>query len=130
MAMKVQVVVITVAFLASVGAVGALALFLVDNLKEDSLEEKDLRLAAELLCPNAPEDVQDDLFFDRDSDDVAYIGVTDADEPVSFHLIASETDSGERVLAPVGEAALAYMRSMSLSCFAVESTPPPPTDTP
>ena len=129
MAKKIQVVIIALAFLASVGVVGVVALSLMDRLTDDP-EADDIQLAAELLCPNAPEDVKDDLFFDRDSDDVAYIGVSGTGETVSFYIIASETDSGERVLSPQGEAALAYMQGMPLSCFAVESTPPAATDTP
>ena len=129
MAKKIQVAVIAAAFLGSVAIVVIFALSLMDRWADDQ-EADDVQLAAELLCPNAPEDVKDALFFDRDSDDVAFIGVTGTDEAVSFHIIASETDSGERVLDPQGEAALAFMQSMSLSCFAIEPTPPPPTDTP
>ena len=129
MAKKIQVAVIAAAFLGSVALVVVIALSLVNRWADDQ-EADDIQLAAELLCPNAPEDVKGALFFDRDSDDVAFIGVSGTDETVSFYIIASETDSGERVLDPQGEAALAFMQSMSLSCFAVEPTPPPPTEAP
>ncbi len=129
MAKKIQVAVIAAAFLGSVALVVVIALSLLNRWADDQ-EADDIQLAAELLCPNSPEDVKDALFFDRDSDDVAFIGVSGTGETVSFYIIASETDSGERVLSPDGDAALAFMQSMSLSCFAVEPTPPPPTDTP
>ncbi len=129
MAVKIQVAVITAAFVASVAAVVVFALSLVDRWTDDP-EADDIQLVAELLCPNAPQDVKDALFFDRDSDDVPFVGVAGTDEPVSFYIVASETDSGERILDPQGEAAVAYLESMPESCFVVEPTPPPPTDTP
>ncbi len=129
MAVKIQLAVITVAFVASVVFVVAFALSLVDRWTYDP-EADDVQLVAELLCPNAPEEVKDDLFFDRDSDDVPFIGVAGTDETVSLYLIASETDSGERVLDPRGEASVAYQESMPDSCFVADPTPLPPTATP
>ena len=129
MAVKIQLAVITVAFVASVVFVVAFALSLVDRWTDDP-EADDVQLVAELLCPNAPEEVKDDLFFDRDSDDVPFIGVAGTDETVSLYLIASETDSGERVLDPRGEASVAYQESMPDSCFVADPTPLPPTATP
>ncbi len=95
--------------------------------QEDTTEERGLWFAAEALCPEAPEEVFDDLRFFSDSG-VPLISAKSTNDRAQF--LFPRLEFADPHFEPLNRAGIAYQESMPASCFAGPTPTHRPTETP
>ena len=86
-------------------------------------QERELRFAAESICPEAPDEVLDDL---RSFEDSWIPKISAKSTNNEAHFQVHSLDSPNPYFGPTNRAGTEYMESMPASCFAG----PPPTHSP
>ena len=90
-------------------------------------QERELRFAAESLCPEAPDEVLGDLRSFDDSG-VPLISAKSTNDRAQFAVRG--LDLPEPLFGPINRAGIAYQESMPASCFAGPTPTHRPTRTP